>query len=439
MTAEVVVMNRGGVALAADSAVTIQVGDSSRVRDSALKLFRLSKYRPVGVMIYENASLLGVPWETIIKIFREEFEQKEHPKLVDYGIGLIKFLDGNDSLFPEEVQDKYYLVALEAEYRRIESRARDKLVDTRLYNIGNPQAQREPEQKTDTEFVEREIATAAKLWARKEEASYFMAEKIEEETPEEETARRKTAREIAGRNSGDVARLIEQVFVIWEIGIEYWRMLLRIAEDLVAKDKLSDELFSGLVIAGFGESEHFPTVQHIEIGGVYGGKLKARPPQVHSVSEQNPSQVMSFAYTEMVESFLDGISPDALNHLDNAAEFIRKMPTVVTKTALDLPSEKKAEIARIVRQTSEDQGRGVFEGCIEGRVRQTGRGTESSRDANDPGVSSGCFDLGQFKFIPAADVARPTDGWRAGRRRGNLEGRRICLDRPETLFPPRFE
>jgi len=81
MTAEVVVMNRGGVALAADSAVSIQVGDSSRVRDSALKLFRLSKYRPVGVMVYENSSLLGVPWETIIKIFREEFEQKEHPKL----------------------------------------------------------------------------------------------------------------------------------------------------------------------------------------------------------------------------------------------------------------------------------------------------------------------------------------------------------------------
>ena len=36
MTSEVVVMNRVGVALAADSAVTLDMGDSTKVRDSAL-------------------------------------------------------------------------------------------------------------------------------------------------------------------------------------------------------------------------------------------------------------------------------------------------------------------------------------------------------------------------------------------------------------------
>ena len=59
MTSEVVVMNRTGVALAADSAVTIEMGDSSKVRDSALKLFTLSKHRPVGVMVYNQRLALG--------------------------------------------------------------------------------------------------------------------------------------------------------------------------------------------------------------------------------------------------------------------------------------------------------------------------------------------------------------------------------------------
>ena len=72
MTAEVVVMNRAGVALAADSAVTLEMGSGSKVRNSAVKLFMLSKYRSVGVMVYNNALLLGVPWETIIKLFRRE-------------------------------------------------------------------------------------------------------------------------------------------------------------------------------------------------------------------------------------------------------------------------------------------------------------------------------------------------------------------------------
>ena len=69
MTSEVVVMNRMGVALAADSAATIEMGENSKLRNSALKLFMLSKYCPVGVMVYNNADLLGVPLETIIKLF----------------------------------------------------------------------------------------------------------------------------------------------------------------------------------------------------------------------------------------------------------------------------------------------------------------------------------------------------------------------------------
>ena len=70
MTSEVVVMNRWGVALAADSAVTIKkTANTSKSRDTGLKLFMLSKYHPVGVMVYNDAALLGVPWETIIKLY----------------------------------------------------------------------------------------------------------------------------------------------------------------------------------------------------------------------------------------------------------------------------------------------------------------------------------------------------------------------------------
>ena len=69
MTAEVAVINTVGVALAADSAITIGRG---KIYNSALKLFSLSKAEPVGVMVYGNAVLMGVPWETIIKIYRKE-------------------------------------------------------------------------------------------------------------------------------------------------------------------------------------------------------------------------------------------------------------------------------------------------------------------------------------------------------------------------------
>lgn len=55
MTAEILIMNQNAVVMAADSAATIIGPESQKVRNHAIKLFSLSKYAPVGVMIYEVA------------------------------------------------------------------------------------------------------------------------------------------------------------------------------------------------------------------------------------------------------------------------------------------------------------------------------------------------------------------------------------------------
>jgi len=60
MTCEVAVMHKRGVALAADSAVTL--GDGHKVYHSADKLFQISS-APVGVMTYGIDEIMGVPWE----------------------------------------------------------------------------------------------------------------------------------------------------------------------------------------------------------------------------------------------------------------------------------------------------------------------------------------------------------------------------------------
>ena len=81
MTAEVAIMNRAAVAMAADSAVTIQCGpkESStipKIYTTVNKLFVLSKYYPVGIMIYGSADILGRPWESILKIYRKQLSNK---------------------------------------------------------------------------------------------------------------------------------------------------------------------------------------------------------------------------------------------------------------------------------------------------------------------------------------------------------------------------
>jgi ATP-dependent protease HslVU (ClpYQ) peptidase subunit len=50
MTAELSILNKSGVVIAADSAVTI--GRNNKVFNSATKLFKLSETQPIGLMIY---------------------------------------------------------------------------------------------------------------------------------------------------------------------------------------------------------------------------------------------------------------------------------------------------------------------------------------------------------------------------------------------------
>ncbi|MBU4139203.1 MAG: hypothetical protein KJ729_04600, partial [Euryarchaeota archaeon] len=90
MTAEIVIMNKQAIALASDSAVTMTQEMGEKIKTSANKLFSLSKYRPVGIMVFGNADLMDVPWETIIKMYRTELGKKKFDTLKEYAYNFIE-------------------------------------------------------------------------------------------------------------------------------------------------------------------------------------------------------------------------------------------------------------------------------------------------------------------------------------------------------------
>ena len=389
MTSEVVVMNRAGVALAADSAVTVEMGDSQRVRHSALKVFRLSKYRPVGVMVYNNASLLGVPMETIIKLFRRHLGKQAYGTLQEYGDALVQYLDGNDVLFPRDVQNRYFLYAVETEYLRIREDVGKEFVERSVHGDGDGQA----------DAAKDVIARRLEFWQGQRDADYFEV----------------GARDVVGRISGDVNDVVNRVFLGWPVGDEGVTMLREIADYLVEKDEFPLDVFSGLVIAGFGEEEHFPVVQHIEIGGVYGGRLKVRPPTVDAVTEARPSDVMAFAYKDMVERFLVGISGSFVGHLKDATTFIREMPLRVLEEVPDLDGEEGERVAEAVRRMAADRAaefkRTVRRG-FERRWRKIVNAVEALTISELAQVASTLVDLSSFEEQMSLDsetVGGPVD------------------------------
>ncbi|MBN1859580.1 hypothetical protein JW848_10335 [Candidatus Bipolaricaulota bacterium] len=92
MTMQVVVMNRQAAALASDSAVTAYGSNGEKVFTDVQKLFSLGTNHPVGVMQYSRADLCGVPWETIIKSFRNHLGRRQLDHLEDYSQSFFRYI-----------------------------------------------------------------------------------------------------------------------------------------------------------------------------------------------------------------------------------------------------------------------------------------------------------------------------------------------------------
>ena len=102
MTTIVGVLNKRAVAIAADSAVTI--GNTHKVMNTGNKLFSLSKYAPVGIGIYGNATLMDTPWEVIIKCYRRELKTKKFLYLREYVDDFMHYLRKHEFFASRDVQ-----------------------------------------------------------------------------------------------------------------------------------------------------------------------------------------------------------------------------------------------------------------------------------------------------------------------------------------------
>ncbi|WPZ00936.1 hypothetical protein [Idiomarina sp. OXR-189] len=109
MTAEIAVINKSAVALAADSAVTISDGNGSqsKVYNGAEKLFALTKYHPVGIMVYGAGTLCRMPWEVVIKQYRKKLGSECFENLELYTEDFLSFVQDDEHLVTQDLRDSF--------------------------------------------------------------------------------------------------------------------------------------------------------------------------------------------------------------------------------------------------------------------------------------------------------------------------------------------
>lgn len=318
MTSEVIVMNSLGVALAADSAATVTSARGRKVFNSADKLFMLSQRQPVGVMIYENASLLGVPWEAILKVFRRRLGSTEFPRLEDYARELIRFLNEDRILAPGDAQDFYYQRAVEKLFHGLAKKQEGRL--KKAYAEG---------QNPDEAEVAREVILAARdEWRNGPDTDCFDPQ---------------IGSRLASRFSGQVNELSAKFFGgPPPLDRDSVLALAELSNLIVGKQRIQKETMTGVVIAGFGCDEYFPTAQIIEIGEVFGDRLKFRVKDTRRITPENTSEVIAFAQSEMVNTFLHGINPTSnVLIVEQITDFIVGLQRETIEAITDLTPEQR--------------------------------------------------------------------------------------------------
>lgn len=299
LTAEIVVMNKNGIALAADSAVTITGASGQKIYNTH-KLFMLSKYHPVGVMIFGNAELLGVPWQVMIKEFRKkELGDTHYPTLQEYGDRLIGYINNNHKYFPPEKQNNFFTDSISNVF---ESISRQITGDVREITVKGRKI-------TATEvssIIERHILTVYKTLSELEDLTALP---------------KYSYRKILKKYKNDIDAKIQNHFQFLKTTDYLSKILRRISGLLFVKNTFDiTGNYSGIVVAGFGEDEIYANVIEYNIDAVINDNLKYFLRQQSVIDQDNPSIVLPFAQHEMVYSFMEGISP---NYETTIEEYLR--------------------------------------------------------------------------------------------------------------------
>jgi hypothetical protein len=303
MTAEIGILNKTSVVLAADSAVT--VGRANKVFNNANKMFPLSKYEPIGIMVYNNASWMGIPYEIIIKSYTKNLAKKSFDTLVEYRDDFIKYIKENYSSFVSVEQIKEFI-----EYRLYDMLDRmmeflkqqfelknkntssvlspedkDKLYEKTFFDILDELSSMKQDILPDfKEYKLQDFKNEFKSYIDKILSGFYTSYKLP-------------------RKAKYTSRIYKQL---------YHELICRFSDE---------EDYSGIVIAGYGNNEIFPSICNVKIGELVSGRLRYEYSEPSRISQNNTAIVKPFAQRDMVDTFFQGINPDIIKELNKIISF----------------------------------------------------------------------------------------------------------------------
>jgi hypothetical protein len=318
MTAEIAILNTHGVALAADSAITLNIGDNApKIYNSANKIFTLSKYHPIGIMIFNSANFMDIEWEIIIKEYRRKLGDTYFDSLFEYAKDFIKYIEEFEYI-PVEMQTRYLISLCLNMFSRIRNSFIENLEDKykeSIENISDDQV---------AEVFNNTIENIKKYLEKEDEEKCFALDI-----------------NFIKSNCNVIDQAIQIVFEKYIVLDDQRNELINILCNDIQKGGCIRQKYSSIVITGYGNKEIFPSIYVCNICGKLGTSIIRFNEKKDTITFNHTASIRPFAQTEMVNSFMEGIDPEFENTIR------KQIKTLIDAISDEMDKSYQEKLAKI--------------------------------------------------------------------------------------------
>lgn len=336
MTAEAAILNKSAIAVAADSAITV---GKSRVHTLSNKIFAISDSTPIGFMIYGYSEFCGVPWETLVKVFRKDCAKKKYRTVSECLDEFLKFV--GDTKFLNEKHQTENLIRFTVD-----------MLD-RVLLVAN---------KLGEGDWEKRLSSAIDVGLASTDPIDFKVPDLDEFTKNAAPIVDAVVEDANGprADSDKIPKTLEPQIV----KLVHHALGCRVASTRKA----------GVVMFGFGEDELFPHLASVETDSSCLGQVRVLARRQHVVNDENPVSVISFAERTVSQLFMENVSSDMRRYFDElAAKLALAVADQVIRQNLHLPDDEekvaRALIKRTVDKLLSEASKRTSKYIIEGSVR----------------------------------------------------------------------
>jgi hypothetical protein len=130
--------------------------------------------------------------------------------------------------------------------------------------------------------------------------------------------------------------------------------LRRIATLMFAR-KTFTPLSSGVVIAGYGDQEHFPRLDHLIIESIVNDRVNYDRDHQAVINHTNGAYIRAFAQKEMVVSFMEGVNSNYQHVVTQLiGEVLHQYPKIVVDNIPRISEKRRADIKSSLEAISDE-------------------------------------------------------------------------------------